>query len=76
MTEQTQPKKCEMNTEPESVGDHSTPLEVIFCKDYRKQYGECPVYRPEYERECDVTIIGKRGRLQTVTYSQYLRMMK
>ncbi len=65
--------RCEHNTDPESVvGD--ILKQVMTCKEYRKQYGKCPVYRPEYERECDVIIIGKRGRKQTVTYSQYLRI--
>lgn len=67
-------ERCGFNTKPESVVDHSTPKKVISCKDYRKQYGECPVYLPEYVKECDVTLLGKKGKTQTVTYSQYLNM--
>ena len=70
-------EKCPDNMKPESVVDRdSTPTKVMTCKEYRKQYRECPVYRPEHVSECDVTIIGKRGRIRTVTYSEYLRIME
>lgn len=67
--------RCEHNLNPESVVGRVLK-KVMTCKEYRKQYGVCPVYRPEFERECDITLLGKKGKIQTITYSQYMRMTK
>jgi len=44
-------KLCEYNITPERVFDTNTKT-IISCKEYKKKYGDCPVFRRKYERSC------------------------